>query len=1054
MTPGQYAQLQRARAALSGSDIADDTQGMIWKHGAHRSLAGEYGQRADAAELGSAQSAIKADAARGVASGHQEEISTLQDFTQPPPSVAPGTQAPQQVAPTMPPQVQGRQSMTPPQGYMSIGTSPPPTPQTQTSAEFQVNEAVEYKGKKYKVHYRLNNGGIVLRSNGVLDADVTVSAADVSQIQKTGQPTVGTQNPQQSASSTPQAQPQAQPQRQAQGPSPTQTTPAAGAPAQQQEPLIPGMTPGAGRAMMGVVPKDAPEKRQEMVKGLESQMEAARKQQAQHASNSMMLNQYSQSQRQTQRDLELTAVGADALVEERISKRKSAAERFKPSQEMADFLILSEQQGVTKEQLKTKLDEVLGRTPSDERVNRVSELMDFYHAHKDVNPTIANLALQGVEDLLKNIGEGGTGTGSSSKKSITKVGSSYHESIKKWESSINNPEKIGNITPSAMVSTHEFFTEAMPHIKSKFSQVDGGWWFFDSNVELGMDEANNAMKTLIQVAKRKGMTPTDFQKIMNHITTIAGKTGNKASKNADDFEKFAVMLHNVKNYAGGSLWRDYSKVISELSRLRTNKDSQFAEMGWLDSTHAYEMNQARWTLPNPEGGPGIPISQWVPGTVKASKAPPSDAGTQEQKPGPPETGQEYTRFNPTTFQFEKVKVESAEYDKGRLKRIKVDGKWQNVGSVHYGEGKAVKIQEYSARDPHGYRKSVYQNMKEGTRIVYKGKEYTFVNTVPHRIGGGIAGIRLKDEQGNVIIVRRQGAHLPDLYFPVGAGLDEINAAISGKEPPNKPRPKQQKRHPAGEATKPISERDGQKKNIPVDNTSDPALTMTWSRLADGKKRVTGEFFNATFVNLIPEGATRRNGKSGVWDSDTVYGITVEVPDNNFDGVLNAEDWVEVDGKRVPLPKAWHTENPDRRYGEFDPKDGTVHMKDAAIRLAGFQGWELKSTDESKDGREARRALLNMFQNGWRDAEDKNRFIFKVRGVGLPLGHKNASKDKRNPYIEPPVLRNGEWQHWGRIVTDVYVVVDGTRKKIGELTFKNPAHDLVKQGHGRYWYPRK
>ena len=1112
LRPGQFLQLQHARAFLSGTDIGDQTENSAWNYGGAMHEAGKYGQRADAYGLGSQQSAKKANAAREAALGYEQQITTLQDFTKPPPSVAPENQAPPTQAPPatqqqnpatyapnlpgVPPgQVQKPQNPpmydpnlpgVPPQQVQPTSAVEPeqvaPTTQPQgRQVQFQVNDAVEYKGRKYKVYYRLKNGGIVLRSDGVTGPDVTVSAMNVFQIKKLGQPPPTQQassppptkqSPPSVAPETPSVSPETQPQRQAPGPSPTQTTPAAGTPAQQQppptqkEPFIPGMMPGTGSAMAGVVPEDAQETRDQMIKELEAKKEAALKEQVKHTAGSIQLNNYSESQRQTQRDLELTAIGADKLLEERISKRKSAEERYQPSQEMADFIFLSKQPGVTDEQLKTQLDKVLGRTPSDEVVNRVSELMDFYHAHKEVNPNVANLALKGAEELLNNIGKDGTGTTTSRKPvtPLTKVGSSYYDNIEKWEAAVTDPAKIGNMTASAMVSTHDFFKEAMPYIKPKFSQVDGGWWFLDKNVKVTIDDANNAIRALIQVAKEKDMTPSDFKRIMNHIVTIAGKAGGKASKNADDFEKFAVMLHNVRYYGDGSLWRDYSNIISSLIKFEGTNKIKFTELDWLESRDSAKMNEVRWTVPNlkGEGGPGTPILDWVPGTLKRASSPTDGAGLTEINPktpagDTPQPKQEYTRFNRSTKKYETITVDSVELEQGKIKRIQVNGKWDNVNIPHFAKGKAVRINEFG-RSPNS--NSIFKNMKEGTRIVYQGKHYTFVGTVPyegiivphlglksHADTDHIGGIRIKDEEGNVRIIRRKGRFLPTMHFPLDASLEEMNAAISGEPPPNKPRPKRQRRS-QDDPTKSISERDGrEKKNIPVDNTSDPALTMTWSRLADGKNRVTGEFFNATFVNLIPEGATRRNGKPGVWDGDTIYGITVEVPDNNFDGVLNTDDWVEVDGKRVPLPQAWHTNNPDRRYGEFDPKDGTVHMKDAAIRLAGYQAWELKSTDESKDGREARRALLNMFQNGWRDAEDKNRFIFKVRGVGLPFNHQRAPKDKRNPYVEPPVLRNGEWQRWGRIVTDVYVVVGGTRKKIGELTFKNPVPSLIGGGHG-------
>ena len=144
-----------------------------------------------------------------------------------------------------------------------------------------------------------------------------------------------------------------------------------------------------------------------------AEAEAARQQQLQHTAQAVSSNQYAQAQRQTQRDLELGAVGADKLIEERISKRKSAAERFTPSEEMADLQILMETPGATKEQVKAKLDDYLKRTPKTEQGKLVQDFLGLYHQHKDVNPEVAKQLLDAAQSAMESVGKTTTSTGTS-----------------------------------------------------------------------------------------------------------------------------------------------------------------------------------------------------------------------------------------------------------------------------------------------------------------------------------------------------------------------------------------------------------------------------------------------------------------------------------------------------------------------------------------------------------------------------------------------------------------------------------------------------------------
>ena len=153
------------------------------------------------------------------------------------------------------------------------------------------------------------------------------------------------------------------------------------------------------------------------------------------------------------------------------------------------------------------------------------------------------------------------------------------------------------------MATNPFFSQRRWHqIKSKVSIDKNNW--FDDNVELTIEDANAAMKALIQTARDMQLPPTEFQNIMGRINKVAGMATDKVQGGADDFTRFATMLRSIKNFGNGDLWREYTNMISQLAGLRTNKDAEFKKMGWLPGTNDKEMNMSRWTLPN-----GIPVEQ-------------------------------------------------------------------------------------------------------------------------------------------------------------------------------------------------------------------------------------------------------------------------------------------------------------------------------------------------------------------------------------------------------------------------------------------------------------
>lgn len=211
------------------------------------------------------------------------------------------------------------------------------------------------------------------------------------------------------------------------------------------------------------------------------------------------------------------------------------------------------------------------------------------------------------------------------------------------------------------------------------------------------------------------------------------------------------------------------------------------------------------------------------------------------------------------------------------------------------------------------------------------------------------------------------------------------------------------------------------------------MTNFWSYKKGGKTITEGKFFGASVLHVRPEGKWKG---TGVYDGDTLYNVTIEIPDSNDDDVIDSRDWIDVDGEKVPVPEAWHTENKNRKGATFSPgESGNVYMQGAGIRLAGYDAWEIKDAK----GPEARDALIKLFQQGW-TSDGGKRFIFRVRGVGKPYKHTNAPRSKQNPYIEDNA-------NWGRIVTDVFIVVNGKEERVAEVTFKNPAQDLIDTGHG-------
>ena len=191
--------------------------------------------------------------------------------------------------------------------------------------------------------------------------------------------------------------------------------------------------------------------------------------------------------------------------------------------------------------------------------------------------------------------------------------------------------------------------------------------------------------------------------------------------------------------------------------------------------------------------------------------------------------------------------------------------------------------------------------------------------------------------------------------------------------------------------------------------------MTWERERHGWDKISGEFFRAAV------------SESGVYDGDTLYGVVIELPDN-MAPFGEVDDFIEVDGKMVPVPEIWKTGSKGAR---FNPRTGAIYMEGATIRPAGYDAWELNLDPAGPEGKYAKQALIRMFKGGWVDESVKKKFRFVVRGVGKIRGSNTG-----------PVKG-----FWGRIVTDIFIVEDGKQKHVGEMILKNPIDELSEGKHG-------
>ena len=737
--------------------------------------------------------------------------------------------------------------------------------------------------------------------------------------------------------------------------------------------------------------------------------------------------------RQTSEDVLLGSVeGGDKLVEERIGKRKTLEQtaKEKMSEEFSDLVNLIEI-GASPQDISAKISKITSE--SSDPVKTAAGFVRLANLHKntpDLYKTFIDAAMRVAGAAGMDPTKATSRSGKSGTTTVPGASTATEDSLETWRKTLANARYTKDVSAGALLTSHpvlrDVFTQIIPQYKQR------NWWIIpdkDVGGKMTPQSAHKGIQAIISAAINKQLTPTQMDDMLSDISGVALLVpGDSFSggDNVSDADRFAMTIKNIMKFGDGSIWNEMKNAVAQLA---LNEKGLGEEVSIKD----------RWTFPD-----GTTIDKWVPPSIKklmpSGTTTPGAGTTQSPDPSRPSPSPEYApqknkemiRWNLKTHSFEKVSAESVEYDGKKVSRVKIDGKWEDVDTPYFDKEKGHSIRVPSVS--RGITTSLA--MQKGTRVVFEGKEYKFEEVGSDWLGG--KHLKLLDSDGNIRKISMDDAK-NKLYFPKDATIEEMNAAVSGEPPPSAGRPKQQKRQAgSSDPLKPPSEKEKKGKE-PVEGSK--ASTMTWEQTKSGKTRVKGEFFNATVVNLIPEGAKRRGGKSGIWDGDTLYGVTVEIPDTNLDGRIGKEDYMEVNGKRVPIPETWWKRKVQGRKSTAE--NNNVYMSGIPVRLAGYDAWELTSTTEDKDGREARAALIRMFKQGWVDAKEKDRFIFKVRAVGAPFNHGKSSKSwHQNPYVD----------RYGRIVTDVYIVVGGTQKKVAELEFKNPVPSLIEQGHGQHWRP--
>ena len=734
-------------------------------------------------------------------------------------------------------------------------------------------------------------------------------------------------------------------------------------------------------------------------------------------------------------DLMLDAVGSDEILKEKITERQSNRTLFAGGvgDATSTLMVLKDQEFGSPELKQRAVDGAIANavhSGAQSDVGQVfQDLSNIARQESKDNPEFAEMIMKTVEKLAEDYAKTGQLPGAKSStgtKSKTPYGTgavmnpNYATDMKGWKASPEIDTSIAN---------HHFMRQASGYITKKFVDEQNNWRDKVHNGEMTVQDAHGVTKSLVQVARDMQLSPRDFHKIMGEIDAVSGFALNKYPKpnELSDSTQFAATMRYMKA-KHGDLWNELRQHVSKLANNQILRGSQAKGKGLIQGRNNQAINSMLWSTDGETTGD---IANWTPSYVASLMGTNPQSGAQGTTPTGPAPVVNPSKHKPVIIEKDGKYMSGTpvdvEYDaKGKAVRIRMSETedWIKLGvSGHTAraEGGAMPI----PRKVSGMWS--YEKLPEGLKVWLKGTEYTVEGMGRGQFVDGRSGLKLylRNAEGITGFHRND---LKGLSFPPGTSVDVMNAALQGKlvkQRTTTPQPKPTR----PEVLRPSSEEP--KKKL---SEGGSGLASYWSYMRGGEQITEGKFFGASVLHMQPQKGQKT---SGVWDGDTIYNATIEIPDSNNDGILDSRDWVEVDGVKTQLPKAWHTDNPNRKRATFKPgNDGKVYMEGAGIRLAGYDAWEISKAG----GKEAKQALIDLFQSGWTDPKQKNRFIFRVRGVGTPTGHTNAPAGKQNPYIEDNAS-------WGRIVTDVFIRVNGKEQKVAEVVFKNPANDLIDQGHG-------
>ena len=463
----------------------------------------------------------------------------------------------------------------------------------------------------------------------------------------------------------------------------------------------------------------------------------------------------------------------------------------------------------------------------------------------------------------------------------------------------------------------------------------------------------------------------------------------------------------------GDVVRQYRNRLTQLARRQPVAMQQMAETEATDTEKVMQLWQGF-------DGWDAPVTSRLQPTNTGT---PSTTTTRAE--GQLERGGTFRMFDQKKRQFVDTPVDRlVKNAQGRITGYMEGGKRKRIpkGALTPGMNVPVPIARFG-----------YKTLPAGTPLVINGKQYLFSRSL-------VGKFEVTDQDGNIVEFNN---NTPS-FFPGRMPTAEINRLLKGMADTSSGAKRMlERRNTPYNPMKPDAEKPSQgaqKKNQP--KMSSTAASLTWETLRSGKRVARLDSQGralATVLHLIPSGATR-TGLSGVRDGDTLSGVQVELPD--WDQDARPDNMLELEGgTRVELPQAW-------KQQAYESRQGAVYTKDTDIRLAGFFAEEMTLEDNktlNPLGVRAQKALIRMFKQGWLDSKEQNRFIFKVRVVGVPLAHEPlAAKDRRykNPYADK----------YNRLVTDVFIATGNKDVKIAELTWANPAGRLSQEGHGEVKTP--